>query len=273
MAKDGRDPQVVAGFPTHVSEMGRGVRRALFIHCSLAHSGAWLAVEAALLDKLSMVAFDRPSHGRSGVWMGGEDAAALHKQTTRIAAQLLGKRADVIGHSWGGTVALRLAIERGEQVRSLALYEPVLLAAAAGHPAFEAHRALMGEARAAFAAGDRARAAQMFHDEMNPDNPWAGLPEKVQGRMADEIHTVFEEVGVAIDDAAGLCAPGMLEKIKQPVLLMEGTSTAPVVRAANEALCARIPQAQRVIVVGAGHMGPVTHPDNVAGEVAAFLKV
>lgn len=271
--EDGRGPEMIAGFPTFVTQMGRGVRRALFIHCSLAHSGAWLGVQAALLDKLAMVSFDRPSHGRSGRWMGGEDPAALHKHTTRIAAQLLGKRADVIGHSWGGTVALRLAIERGDQVRSLVLYEPVLLAAAQGHPAFEAHKDVMTEARAAFDAGDRARAAQMFNDEMNPDNLWDGIPEKAQLRLADEIHTVFEEVGVATEDAAGLCAPGMLEKIKQPVLLMEGTGTSAVVRAANEALCARIPQAQRVIVVGAGHMAPITHPDNIAGEIAAFLKV
>ncbi len=271
--EDGRGPELIAGFPTFASQMGRGVRRALFIHCSLAHSGAWIAVQAALLDKLSMVSFDRPSHGRSGRWMGGEDSAALHKQTSRIAAELLGKRADVIGHSWGGTVALRLAIERGEQVRSLVLYEPVLLAAAAGHPAFEAHKVVMAQARRAFDAGDRATAAQLFNDEMNPNALWDQLPDKAQERFAQEIHTVFEEVGVAVDDAAGLCAPGMLEKIKQPVLLMEGTSTSAVVRAANQALCARIAQAQRVIVVGAGHMAPITHPDNIAGEIAAFLKI
>ena len=84
----------IAGHPTHVMRMGAGVRRALFIHCTLAHSGAWTGVSAALLDKLSMTAFDRPGHGRSAPWTGGDDGKALHDMTTEIAGQLIDRRAD-----------------------------------------------------------------------------------------------------------------------------------------------------------------------------------
>jgi lipase len=43
--------------------------------------------------------------------------------------QAQGQPVDVIGHSFGGTVALRLAVERPDLVRSLVLIEPVFVAA------------------------------------------------------------------------------------------------------------------------------------------------
>lgn len=272
-----RPPATIAGFPTHVTRLGKGVRRALFLHCTMGHSGSWTQVEAALLGKLQMTAFDRPGHGRSadwpGSWQGEAGGAALHRLTTRIARDLIDKRADLIGHSFGATVAMRLAIEAPEAARSLVLIEPPLFAAARGTRVYEDHHAKMAGFAEAFEAGDRRTAAQLFNDALNPDTPFDALPEKLRNRMVEQIHIVVDERDVVMNDAANLLAPGQLEKITQPILLLEGTNSPPIVRATHEALAARLPQVQRVLIVGAGHMSPITHPDNVAGEIAAFLKV
>lgn len=264
---------LVAGHPTHVVRMGAGVRRALFIHCTLAHSGAWTGIEALLLDKLQVTAFDRPGHGRSGPWLGGEDGARLHDLVTRIAGELIDKRADVIGHSYGATVALRLAMEWPQQVRSLVMIEPVFFAAIRGTPEYDAAKGMIDDLRDMIARGDRIGAARVFHDATNPDMPFDRLPADRQARRAARMDIVVEESPATFDDTAGLLEPGRLEKIKQPVLLLESANPPVGVRAVHEALCARIPQAQRVIIAGAGHMAPITHPENVAGEIAAFLKI
>ena len=86
----------IAGHPTHVVETGRGLRRALFIHCTLGHSGTWAGVQTALQDKLAMTAFDRPGHGRTAPWLGEGGSFWLHTLTTQIAGRLAGKRADLI---------------------------------------------------------------------------------------------------------------------------------------------------------------------------------
>lgn len=275
----------VAGFPTHVVRLGRGQRRVLFIHCTLGHAGSWTRVQAALLDKLSMTAFDRPGHGRSGPWDTGadpgalrddpalQDGRALHDLTTSIAARLIDRRADIVGHSFGATVALRLAIERPELVRRLVLIEPPMLALLRGTPAYAAQTETMTAIRAHLAAGERAAAARAFHASVSPEVPWEGLAETVRSRMAEQIHLVVAEQGVTMDDSPGLLDPGRLEAVKNPVLLVEGSRSPPALRAIHEALSGRMPQAQRVIVAGAGHMSPLTHPENVAGEIAAFLKV
>jgi len=263
----------VAGFPTHVVRLGRGVRRALFIHCTLGHSGTWARVQAALLDKLKMTGFDRPSHGKSAAWSGAGGARGLHDLTTRIASGLIDRRADLVGHSYGGTVALRLALERPEKVRSLTLIEPPLFALAAGTEAHAGHLAAMEGFGAVLEAGKREAAARIFHTAMNPDAPWDDLPERARDRLARQIDRIAEERGVTLDDAPGLAAPGRIEGLKMPVLLIEGGASPAIVHAVHDAFVARVPQARRVMIAGAGHMSPLTHPEGVAGEIAAFLKV
>lgn len=273
MERDGVVEQV-AGYPTRVVRMGAGVRRALFIHCSLAHSGAWLGVQSALLDKLSMTAFDRPGHGLSAPWRGGpEDSAELHRTTTEIAGRLIDKRADVIGHSFGATVALRLAMEQPEKVRSLTLIEPPMFAALKGTPAYEASVAMTRAVSECLERDDRMGAARAFNDAVTPDSPFDAMSEKRQARLAEQIHIVAQEGGVTMEDTPNLLGQGRLERIKQPVLLIESMTPPLGMRQIHEVLAARIPQAKRAMIVGAGHMAPITHPENVAGEIAAFLRV
>jgi len=147
---------------------GAGPRRAVALHCSLAHGGAWTAV-GDRLDGVALAAPDLPGHGRSPDWDGRGD---YHDRATGEVAALMdeigpGVALDLIGHSFGATVALRLALERPDRVRSLVLIEPVLFAAARdGAPAVLAdHLARAAPFRAALAGGDAAAAARLFHAE------------------------------------------------------------------------------------------------------------
>ena len=263
----------IAGFPTHVVRLGGGVRKVLFIHCSLGSVATWARVQAPLLSKLAMTAFDRPSHGDSADWNGDGGAAGLHTLTTTIAAGLIEGRADIVGHSYGATVALRLALDLPHRVRSLTLIEPSLFTLAQGTRAWEAHVEAMAGFDAALAAGDRDAAARIFQAAISPEAPFDSLGERAQARLVRQIDRIGEERGVTEEDAPGLTAPGRLEDITQPVLLIEGSASPAIVNRVHDALAARVPQAQRVVVMGAGHMSPVTHPENIAAEIANFLKV
>jgi len=263
----------IAGFPTHVVRLGGGVRRVLFIHCSLGSVATWTKVQAPLLSKLAMTAFDRPSHGLSADWNGDGGAGGLHTLTTMIAAELIDGRADIVGHSYGATVALRLALDLPHRVRSLTLIEPPLFSLAKGTRAGEDHAAAMAGFDAALTAGADERAAQIFQAAMNADAPWDSLSDRARARLVRQIGRIGEERGVTVEDTPGLTAPGRLEDIIQPVLLIEGSASPAIVNRVHDALAARVPQAQRVVVMGAGHMSPLTHPGSIAAEIANFLKV
>ena len=80
----------------------------------MAHSGAWDGVAHALSDRLHLVAPDLVGHGRGPAWDRAQD---FHDQTTEAACGHLPKApCHLIGHSFGATVALRLALEHPDRV-------------------------------------------------------------------------------------------------------------------------------------------------------------
>ena len=266
---------LVAGHMTPWRVWHRGGARAvLALHCSLAHSGAWSGL-AERLTGVTITAMDQPSHGRSADWNRVED---LHSLTTRIALAIAGTLSDhggidLVGHSFGATVALRIALERPDLVRSLTLVEPVIFAAAKVTDAAEYDR--FRQQHLAFADLVLARtypeAAALFHSIWGTGDAFADLPEKTQRYMTDRIHLIEAQNPALLDDAAGLLLPGGLERIAVPVLLIEGALSPPIVAAVHAALAARLPKVARLAVPGAGHMVPITHPEWIAAAVQAHL--
>ncbi|NJM82478.1 MAG: alpha/beta fold hydrolase, partial [Tabrizicola sp.] len=134
---------LIAGHLTPWRVWDRGAPRpVLALHCSLAHSGAW----SGLVERLrgvTVTALDEPGHGKAADWDGQEE---IHGLTTRIAVELAemlgdGGPIDLMGHSFGATVALRIALDRPDLVRSLVLVEPVIFAAAGRSAAWPPFRA------------------------------------------------------------------------------------------------------------------------------------
>ena len=243
---------------------------ALLLHCSLAHSGAWSGVAGRLADLLDMTAMDLPGHGRSPPW---DRARAFHDQATEMAHGVLLEGAHAIGHSFGATVALRLALE-GAAPRSLVLIEPVLFAAAreAGASAYREHLEAFAPVLRAFEAGRAEEAARLFAGMWGDGAPWEALPEALRAYQAERIGLIFAGTPALEDDAAGLLAPGRLEGLRLPVLLIEGERSPPVIAATQARLAERLPRARRVVIEGAGHMAPLTHADAVARAVRAHVE-
>ncbi|KMW56098.1 Hydrolase, alpha/beta fold family [Candidatus Rhodobacter oscarellae] len=249
-------------------EWGEGAPEALLIHCTLAHSGAWKGL-APLLGRPA-VAFDMPGHGRSGPWDRARD---LHDQTTAMAEDFLTGDApmNVIGHSFGATVALRLALQHPARVRRLVLIEPVYFVAAQGTEEFEAHAAMMAPFNAAIEDGRTVAAARAFTEKWGTGARWDDLRPDQRAALAEQITLVPAQAGAIFEDGPGLLAPRRLEGCAVPVLLAQGEHAWPVIDAVNAALAARLPHASRATIPGAGHMAPITHPEAAAEHIRAFF--
>ena len=248
-----------------------GPRPVLALHCSLAHSGAWAGL-AHHLRGVALTASDHPGHGRAEDWDGEQDYHALAtRQATALAQQLAMDGAiDLIGHSFGGTVALRIALENPDLIRSVTLVEPVIFAAARGTPAFDRMPKFHADLPALIAR-DREKAATLFHTEWGDGTALADLPERQRRYITDRIHLVAAANPALVDDNAGLTPPGRFEGLDVPVLLIEGANSPEVVGAINGALAARLPRANRLIVPCAGHMVPISHAAQVALAVQEHM--
>ena len=271
-----------AGVETHWTTFGHGPRRALAIHCSLAHGGSWARLGARLADKMTLIAFDLPGHGQSARWQAalgevqGVSTAIAREFASDLAADDTGDRpagpVDLLGHSFGATVALRLAVERPDLVRSLVLIEPVLFAVAfAADPGARArYEAAMSAYARAMAADDTVTAARAFTAVWGDGRDWDMLPAAARAALVRDI-PMIEAAGPALmDDVAGVLAPGGLEQVECPVLLLGGSASPGIIEAISEGLATRLPRAERAMIGGAGHMAPITHPRQVALELQRF---
>jgi len=255
---------------THTHLYEGAARRALAIHCTLGHSGAWRGVAAALKEDLSLLAFDLPSHGKSGVW---DRTGNVHDVATDMARGLIDAPMDLIGHSFGATIALRIAVETPELVRSLTMIEPVYFAAAMqDDPALlETYIRDSAALDAAFAAGDEREAARVFNRDWGDGTPWETLPERMRDHMARLVHYVPASSAFLHHDSGGLLEPGRMARAAMPAVLIEGDQSPAMSGHVAASLEKRLPDVSRVIVKGAGHMLPVTHPDSIVAPVRALL--
>ena len=260
--------------PPHRVWQRGGERPVLALHCSLAHAGAWAGLAGAL-DGVTITATDAPGHGRAEDWQPEADMHALATLQSIAMAESLGHGGaiDLIGHSFGATVALRIAVERPDLVRSLTLVEPVIFAAgkAVDAAVFEGFRTDHLGFAALVEAGDHAAAAALFHSHWGSGEALADLPERTRAYMVERIHLVVEQNPTLLDDAAAILRAGGLEAIDAPVLLIEGATSPAIIDAVHRALALRLPQATRLVVPGAAHMVAITHAATIAPSVQAHL--
>lgn len=256
----------------HTRTFGSGPRPVLAIHCTLAHSGAWRGVGAALGDIATLHAFDLPNHGKSGDWDG---QGGLHDVATDMALSVLDAIGpdpiDIIGHSFGAAIALRLAIEHPARVRSVAMFEPVFFAPALRDDAAFAAAYARDTAGfdAAFQAGETEAATRAFNAIWGGQTRWDDIPETTRAYMIARISFVRDSSPFVMDDCTDLLATGRFDAATMPAVLMRGATTR-WTDVVNSAIARRLPNATQVVLDGQGHMAPIIAPEVVAAPVRMF---
>ena len=260
--------QTIADFSVWHTPMGSGPNKAVLIHCALGHSGAWTDMMSKLNDVLDAIAIDLPGHGKSGDW---DQRGDYQTQVCAILAEMLEQPVDLIGHSFGATVALRLAVERPELVRRLILIEPVCFVVAKASKAYKKHMAEERVFTDAMMAGDRNAAARWFTTNWGSGESWEAQTEDQRTNATDRIHLIPETEPAVYDDVDGILAKERLSRVDIPVLLIDGADSPAIMDEIQSTLMARLPNARRVTISGAGHMVPITHAVEVAAEIRDFL--
>jgi esterase len=253
----------VNGVRLHHEEHGSG-EPILCIHGSGSSALLWTDAIEQLARIGRVVAYDRRGCSRSerpepyertSVAEHADDAAGL--LTSLDAAPAV-----VIGRSYGGTVALRLALRRPELVRALVLLEsdaPRELAPATAAWLDSVRDRLEDVARRA---GEDALGEALM-EEVLGQGAWPQLPERMRRIITENGPALLAEIRGEwwVDaDAEALAA------VEQPVLLVSATDSRPELRQPTEALASVLPNA-RMEVVNGGHL-----IDPAAPEVLAFVR-
>ena len=235
------------------------------LHCTLAQGGAWAGMARHLLARLTMVAPDLLSHGTAP---DADRSRDYHAQATQAAAAHLPEAlCHLIGHSFGATLALRIALDRPGSVKTLTLIEPVLFCAADG-PGRAAHDAHVAKLPGGYSSAAPKVIAKHFLELWGAE-PFAALSDAHQDYMAARTWIPAATEPALIHDNANMLP--RLPHLTVPTLLIEGAATHPVIGEINTRLSNDIPAARRHVIPEAAHMAPITHPLATATAIATFL--
>jgi pimeloyl-ACP methyl ester carboxylesterase len=253
-----------------VIEAGTGPLVVL-VHSSVAGARQWRRLMADLEDRYHLIAVNLYGYGGTPPW------TAERKQTLADQADLvLAAVADpgpvrLIGHSFGGTVAMKAAAALGPRARQLILFEPnpFPLLAQHGHlEAFAEVADLRDVVRHAGVSGDWSTASQRFADYWGGAGTWQAMADERRATFMGALPPVVHEWDAVMDgtplevwarvlpaDTVVIATEHAVRPIREIVALM---------RAAGAPW--RFEQ-----VAGAGHMAPLTRPDLVNPLLAALL--
>lgn len=244
----------------------------ILLHSSCYSRRQWRRLVADLGGRYRTLAVDLHGYGETGFPASPESFSI--EDEVRLVEQVLdgvSGPAHLVGHSYGGVVALAAALRYPERIRSLAVHEPVVFQLAQVGPL--AHvgaeiRRMVDELAERIEAGAPADAARHFIDYWRGAGTWAAFHEK--GRR--EVTRVIPKLPVEL--RAILRSPYRLEDyraIRGPVYLTAGTAGRQAGRQVTTLLAQAFGGQVLDLIPGAGHMAPVTHPQLVNSRIAAHL--
>ena len=244
-----------------------GRRTLLALHCSGAGGRAFEPYRALIGRDAHLIAPDLLGYGaRDPRWPAGAPLS-LDDEADRLVP-LLGGCSDgvhLLGHSYGGAVALQLALRCPQRVRSLTVYEPVRFALLHRDPALSHAIRGVGTRIAALAAEGRlGEAAEIFVDYWSHAGAWSLLPAARQAAVAARMPKVGAEFGAILHDAVPAAAYGGLT---MPVTVIAGGRSPAPARRVAERLVEACPGTRLVRVPHCGHMGALDSPMVVVREL------
>jgi pimeloyl-ACP methyl ester carboxylesterase len=244
-------------------------RSVVALHASASSARQWQPLAAALAPRFRVHAVDLHGHGERSPWRGAR-ALSLADEAA-LLAPLVRREGDVhlVGHSYGGAVALKTAAMYPRHVRSVTVYEPVMFRWLVEGQAEDVGDVLgvVDTIRRELAFGSAFEAGRAFVDFWSGEGAWHAMAAPRRASIAARMRSVASHFAalllepLALREVARLCIPTMV---------LTGARTVRVMHRLAATLRGAL-QARHRAVAGAGHMGPITHAEAVNREIAAFL--
>jgi pimeloyl-ACP methyl ester carboxylesterase len=249
----------------HVETVGLGTPVVL-LHSSGLSSRQFARLGAAIAAQgKQAVLVDLIGHGKSPPLPEGEPMT--WRDDVEQVVELLEFPSFLVGHSYGGLVALHAALAAPDRVKALILYDPVAFGILdeADHDVattlntIDLHGGATPETRDAW--------LEAFVDYWSGPGAWGGLREPARAEFRRVGWAVREGVRTLMADLTRADAYAALP----PIHLITGEHT-PVAAHRVVAKLAAATGADIIEIAGAGHMGPLTHPEPFIARVLELLQ-
>jgi pimeloyl-ACP methyl ester carboxylesterase len=231
-----------------------------------------LLCQPSITSNYRVISYHRRGFAASSRAMPGLTIRQQAADCRALIRQLQIPRVHVAGHSYGGVIALQWALDAPEELHSLALLEPALLNLVPSGSLFWDW--VSSVRHDIYEHGDKVGAVDAFLTGVVGANYRVILDKHLPPGTFDlavaDVDTFFEvelpalrEWRFTFEDA---------QSVKQPVLSVLGTDSAPVFREVHELVKKWMPCAEELLVPNATHGLQEMNPAAVAEGLARFFE-
>ena len=251
----------------------RGKERVVLVHCSSGSPRQWDSLITEL-DGFDTATINLIGHVDNKRWNGARSFRLLDEAEGISHAIRPGAPAHLIGHSYGGAVALRYALAFPQRIRTLTLIEPSSFHLLK-HCGYDA-TALIDEIRSVAEAlvpglisGHYSAGMETFIDYWGGQGTWERLSPSQRSRLAPlalyvahHFHALLEEEATPLDYA----------NVVVPTLILSGTHSPKPSQEIVRLLSRSLPRVLHRTIEGASHMSPLTHAAEVNAVIISHLR-
>jgi pimeloyl-ACP methyl ester carboxylesterase len=246
----------------------------LCIHAGYASSSQWRSLMQCLAGQFRVIACDMSSSGKSPA-ISPDVKYTLEEEVTflRPVFDAAGDSFHLVGHSFGGAVALKAALRYRARLQSLTLIEPTLFALliSSAPESWATDEILRHTQTISDLAdlGDHEAAAQQFVDYWFQTGAWATTREEVRADIRDRMSLVRQRWDALLRDPVQVAD---LASLDVPTLCLTAQNSNVPTRALSELLIRALPRVRTIDIEGVGHMAPLSNADRVNPLIGTFLR-
>jgi pimeloyl-ACP methyl ester carboxylesterase len=244
----------------------------ILLHSSVAGNRQWRATVEALQHQYHVIAINFFGYGQTSPWPDDRQQT-LADQGELVQPFLDQAHGEValVGHSFGGAVAMTVALQRPDKVSRLVLLEPIpfcLLDEAGRVDAYAEVLRLRDTVKRYGGSEDWVTAAACFADYWNGEGTWAAMPPERQKTFATLMPPNIHEW----DAVLGSMARQDWANIQARTLVAWTRDTKRPIREIVEVLRERAPHWRYQNLDEGGHMFPLTQPNITSRLISEALR-
>ena len=246
----------------------------MLVHCSASGARQWRRLMDDLKADFHVRAVNLFGYGKTPPW--SIEAPQSLEDQARLVETALPRNADsvcLVGHSFGGSVAMKLAARLSGRVARLVLLEtnPFYLLKQSGRAdAFAEAMELRDCVKKFGAVGDWVAAAEQFADYWGGAGSWQDMPEERRRAFAEALKPNYFEWDAVMDETTPVEEWARL--LPLGTLVVSDPNTVFPIREITAILRLACPMWTYKEIAGGGHMAPITRPDVINPLVGSFLR-
>ena len=177
------------------------------------------------------------------------------------------KSVHIVGHSYGGLVAMEYTHKNPDKVQSLTLSEPPLLRLSGCEQWYQvAQKGLIENVGAAFKTNDTTQVMKAIFEFF----VGADIQDQVPPEVLQSLKANLSEMKALVNSNNPF--PALSTDFQTPVMLITSANTMPMLKCTNEALVRKMPNAKHIHLPDSSHEMWMTHPEILSTHVKDFIS-